>query len=477
MTVSSVSGILSIYNHPSVFSVETQAERISVMRISIGPRPSVTVRPEIKAHRPPDEYIELLTKDESEFRKYIRDVESAPTFEKLISDGWVRKAYFRGRIPHNLYQEFQDKEFMEFLGKYGITNKVDWESDFFDRNARRKSSKLAKKYEVPRGELIKSLEYCRHLRLSWDGREDEASSAFFSLDEPDRFRLPEASQVSIQSDESLETLSQILEQYSISEEDFLKYFLTCSPESFEIADELDIDVNVVEDILEALEKVQILSAMQVNIVDTRENFHSSDVHPIAVVRRLKNPPRAEIQIDANEQYSFRYSIEEPDEGMGKEEAALIDKLRLINQRRTLTFRLISFIHEFQYPYFVSGNVLHLKPLSQAQISKEVGEHESTISRILRNKYLDIQEGVFPLKFFCQSKKEVIERIIQIREKAELDSGVRSKPFSDAEIAHILERDYDTKVSRRTVTYYRNKLEEAPKFYTRSKSANNSHESK
>jgi DNA-directed RNA polymerase specialized sigma54-like protein len=319
---------------------------------------------------------------------------------------------------------------------------------------------------VPRGELIKSLEYCRHLKLAWDGYEEELSSVSFSLDEPGKFRPPEATQMSAQSDESLSILAEIMEQYSISEEDFLEHFLSSNPQPFEIARGLEIDVNVVEDILEALEKVQILSAMQVNVVDRHDATLSSEVHPIAVVRQLKKPPRAEIEIDANEQYGSRYEVKEPDEDVGKEEAALIEKLRLINQRRTLIFRVISFIYEFQYPYFVSGNELHLKPLSQAQISNEVGEHESTISRILKNKHLETPEGVLPLKFFCQNKKEVIERLIHIREKAELDSGARIKPFSDAEIADILEREYDTKVSRRTVTYYRNKIAEAPKFYER-----------
>ena len=160
------------------------------MRISIGPRPAVTVRPEIKTHRPPDEYITLLTKSESEFRNYIRDIESDPTFEKLLSEGWVRKVHFKGRIPHHLYQEFQDREFMEFLKKYNITSKMDWEADFFDRNARRKAEELAVKYKVPRGELIKSLEYCRHLRLSWDGYEEEVSSAFSSFDAGGDIRAP-----------------------------------------------------------------------------------------------------------------------------------------------------------------------------------------------------------------------------------------------------------------------------------------------
>lgn len=438
------------------------------MRVSIGPRPEIIVRPEIKTHRPPGEYIDLLVKSESEFRKYIRDTESDPRFEKMLSEGSVKKIHFRGRVPHHLYQEFQDREFMEFLKKYNITNKVDWETDFFDKDARRKSRELAVKYNVPRGELMKSLEYCRHLRLSWDGYEEEVSSAFLSLDEPGRFRPPEASEMLVQSDESLAELSDLLEQYSISEADFVENFLPEGMDSFEIARELEMDVNVVEDILETLEKVHILSSMQVNVVERRERRSDVEALPVAVVKRLKDPPRAEIQIDADEQYGFRYDLEEPDGEISKEESALLDKLRMINQRRTLTFRIISLIYEFQYPYFVSGNALHLKPLSQAQISREMGEHESTISRILKNRSLETPEGILPLKLFCQSKKEVIERIIQIKETAELNSGVRDKPFSDSEIAEILEKQYDAKISRRTVTYYRNKLAEAPKFYIRKK---------
>ena len=125
-----------------------------------------------------------------------------------------------------------------------------------------------------------------------------------------------------------------------------------------------------------------------------------------------------------------------------------------------------FTYEYQYRYFVSGSPLYLKPLSQAQLSRESGEHESTISRILRDKRIDTPEGALPLKFFCQSKGEVVRRLIGIREQQELASGKRNKPYSDAELAEILEREYDTKIARRTVTYYRNKFKETPKFYAR-----------
>lgn len=436
------------------------------MKISIIPRPIVTVRPEVKTHRPPEEYIDLLSKSETEFREYINQVESNFAFEKLVEEGCIKKVHFKGRIPCHLYQEYQDKQFKEFLEEYKIESKVGWEKDFFDKNARRKIKEIAIKYRVPKGELLKSLEYCRHLQLAWEGKEDSFSDSYLSLDDLEKFHTPKSQTIAPQFDESAETLAKLVEENAISEEDFVRYFLSGSQDTYEIARELGINLNTAEEILETLDELQTLSSMQVNVVDNQNIRRESKAQTIAVIKRMKSPPMAEIQIDSNEEYSCRYEITDSESALSNEELSIIEKLRMINQRRGLVFRVVSFIYDFQYPYFVSGNEIYLKPLSQAEISKEMGEHESTISRILKNKSIETPEGIFTLKFFCQSKKEAIQRIIKFRESDDISKGLRDKPFSDAEIANILEKEYSTKVSRRTVTYYRNKIKEAPKFYAR-----------
>ena len=158
------------------------------------------------------------------------------------------------------------------------------------------------------------------------------------------------------------------------------------------------------------------------------------------MRQLNDPPRAEIHVSSEIEYNSRYQIQVPsDQETDKDTAQLLDQLRLINQRKSLTFRIVMFIYEYQYRYFVSGDELHLKPLSQAQLSRESGEHESTVSRILQDKRIDTPTGVLPLKFFCQSKGEVVRRLIAVRERQELGSGKREKPYSDAELADILEQ--------------------------------------
>jgi len=441
------------------------------MRLSIKPRPAVTVRPEIRAVRPPNEYIDLLSKNESEFRKYIAELESDPTFNRMQKDGTVRKVGFKGRIPSHVYQEFQDQQFMKFLNEYGITNKAGWESDFFDKKALRKVKEISAKYKAPRGDLVKALEYCKHLQLSWDGKEEEDFTAQFSLDDPERFHQMEDTDALNTSGETVAELAELLEENGISEQDFVEYFLSGNVEPFDIARDLDLDLDTVTEIIDSVEKVNIVNSMQVNVVERQESIYNNAIQTVATIKRLINPPRAEIQIDADEEYSFRYNIEDKD-GLGNDELSIVDKLRMINQRRSLTFRIVQFVYRYQYPYFVSVNPCYLRPLSQAQLAREVGEHESTISRILKNKHIDTDEGTIPLRFFCQNKEDIIQRIIQVREQEELKAGNRDKPFSDAEIAELLEKEYGVKVSRRTVTYYRNKTKESPKFYKRKKMMEN-----
>ena len=438
------------------------------MRI-IGPQPQITVAPTVRSVRPPDAYLDLLTQNEQEFQEYVRQIESQQAFQRLVEEGHIRKTNFQGRIPRHLYEEFQDRQFVEFMQEFEIEERGDWQRDFFREDARRHIVELAVKYRVPRGRLLYALEYCRQLKRTWAGYEDNPGF-HLRLDDPE-FQEPPTAQTSLESTEPYEELAKLTEAYDITQSEFVEYFMDAGAELEDIADELGIPLSTVRDIRDLVDRVQIASSAQVTVVNTPASSNQPS-QTVATVRQLNNPPRAEIHVSSEIEYNSRYQIQVPsDQETDKETAQLLDQLRLINQRKSLTFRVVMFIYEYQYRYFVSGDELHLKPLSQAQLSRESGEHESTVSRILQDKRIDTPTGVLPLKFFCQSKGEVVRRLIAVREHQELVAGKRKKPYSDAELADILERKYDTKIARRTVTYYRNKFQETPKFYTRQKGIN------
>ena len=439
------------------------------MRI-VGPKPQIAVLPTIKSSRPPDVYLNLLTQDEQEFRDYVEKVESQPAFQRLVESGNVRKINFKGRIPRHLYEEFQDQQFVEFMKEFDIEARADWQTDFFREDARRHVKELAVKYRVPRGKLIHALEYCRYLKRAWAGNEDTQEN-YMRLDDPD-FREPPTSQDFLNSEEAYEALAELMEVYEITQSEFIQYFMGDNAESEWITDALGIPQSAVREIVDLVDRVQIASSMQVTVVDTPTNPASThETGAIATIQRFDNPPRAEIHVESGIEYNSRYELESVDPGADEDGAHLADLLRLINQRKSLTFRVLMFLYEYQYRFFVSGDALYLKPLTQAEVSKELGEQESTVSRILRHKDVDTPNGSFPLKFFCQSKGDVLRRLIAVRERQELRSGARKKPYNDAELSEILEREYDTKIARRTVTYYRNKFQETPKFYTRQRGTN------
>ena len=440
------------------------------MRI-IGPQPQISVDPTVRSVRPPDAYLDLLTQNEQEFQEYVRQVESQQAFQRLVEEGHVRKTSFQGRIPRQLYEEFQDRQFVEFMQEFEIEERGDWQRDFFREDARRHIVELAVKYRAPRGRLLHALEYCRYLKRTWAGYEDNPGF-HLRLDDPE-FQEPPTAQMPLESTEPYEELAKLTEEYDITQSEFVEYFMDAGAESEDIAAELGIPLSAVREIRDLVDRVQIASSAQVTVVNTPASS-SQPPQTVATVRQLNNPPRAEIHVSSEIEYNSRYQIQvSSHQETDKETAQLLDQLHLINQRKSLTFRIVMFIYEYQYRYFVSGDELHLKPLSQAQLSRESGEHESTVSRILQDKRIDTPTGILPLKFFCQSKGEVVRRLIAVREHQELEAGKREKPYSDAELEGILEREYDTKIARRTVTYYRNKFQETPKFYTRRKGINQS----
>ena len=393
------------------------------MRI-IGPRPQISVVPTIRSVRPPDAYLDLLTQNEQEFQEYVRQVESQQTFQRLVEEGHIRKTSFQGRIPRHLYEEFQDRQFVEFMREFEIEERSDWQRDFFREDARRHIVELAVKYRVPRGRLLHALEYCRHLKRSWAGYEDDPGF-HLRLDDPE-FREPPTAQTPLESAEPYEELAKLTETYDITRSEFVEYFMNASAESEDISEELGVPLSAVREIRDLVDRVQIASSAQVTVVNTPASS-SQPPQTVATVRQLNDPPRAEIHVSSEIEYNSRYQIQVPSgQETDKETAQLLDQLRLINQRKSLTFRIVMFIYEYQYRYFVSGDELHLKPLSQAQLSRESGEHESTVSRILQDKRIDTPTGVLPLKFFCQSKGEVVRRLIAVREHQELASGKRKK---------------------------------------------------
>jgi RNA polymerase sigma-54 factor len=133
-------------------------------------------------------------------------------------------------------------------------------------------------------------------------------------------------------------------------------------------------------------------------------------------------------------------------------------IKSIQQRHRTIYKVSESILNFQRDFFDQG-LTHLRPLVLRDIADDVGMHESTISRVVTNKYMHTPRGIFELKYFFSSSihktdgdslasKSVREAIKNI-----VGEENHKKPFSDSEIVEKLEKA-GISIARRTVAKYR-----------------------
>ena len=140
-------------------------------------------------------------------------------------------------------------------------------------------------------------------------------------------------------------------------------------------------------------------------------------------------------------------------------------IQTIEQRRRTMVKVMECIVEKQHEFFERGTA-YLRPLTLQQVASEINMHESTVSRVTTNKYVQTPRGVFELKFFfssslgtqdgseisAKSAKDKIRRIIE-RENSR-------NPLSDQKIADML-KSGGLNIARRTVAKYREQLNILP----------------
>lgn len=136
-------------------------------------------------------------------------------------------------------------------------------------------------------------------------------------------------------------------------------------------------------------------------------------------------------------------------------------IQAIEQRRQTMLKVMHYIVDRQRDFFERG-VQGLKPLTLREVAEAVGMHESTVSRVTNEKFVQTPRGVLPLKFFFSSGlstsdgddvsargiKDQIEKLV---------SGEDTKnPLTDQAIVEILQQT-GVQIARRTVAKYRDQL--------------------
>jgi RNA polymerase sigma-54 factor len=138
-------------------------------------------------------------------------------------------------------------------------------------------------------------------------------------------------------------------------------------------------------------------------------------------------------------------------------------IRSIEQRQRTLFKVATSLVKFQRDFLERG-ITALKPLTLKEVAEDISMHESTVSRVTTNKYVQTPQGLLELKYFFHrgvpstqggdsvsslKVKDLIHKLLTVE-----DSG---RPLSDQRIVEVLRRDHGIEIARRTVAKYRSQL--------------------
>ncbi|MBR9989240.1 MAG: RNA polymerase factor sigma-54, partial [Gemmatimonadetes bacterium] len=136
-------------------------------------------------------------------------------------------------------------------------------------------------------------------------------------------------------------------------------------------------------------------------------------------------------------------------------------IQAIEQRRQTMLKVMNFIVDRQREFFEKG-VQFLKPLTLREVAEVINMHESTVSRVTNEKFVQTPRGVLPLKFFFSSGlsttsgEDVSARGIKAKIQKLVADEEAKRPLTDQAIVNIL-KDEGIQIARRTVAKYRDQL--------------------
>jgi RNA polymerase sigma-54 factor len=136
-------------------------------------------------------------------------------------------------------------------------------------------------------------------------------------------------------------------------------------------------------------------------------------------------------------------------------------IKSLDQRQRTIYKVAESIVKHQREFLERG-IDYLRPLVLRDVADDIQMHESTVSRVVSNKYMHTPRGLFLMKYFFHSgiDSDTGEDISSLTVKKKIQSYIDGedprKPLSDSKIMKIL-NDEGINIARRTVAKYRDEL--------------------
>jgi len=137
-------------------------------------------------------------------------------------------------------------------------------------------------------------------------------------------------------------------------------------------------------------------------------------------------------------------------------------IKSLEERQRTIYKVAHSIVKFQRDFLDYG-IERLRPLVLKDVADDIGMHESTVSRVVNNKYMHTHRGLYEMRFFVHSgitstRGEASVSSLTVKEKIRkiIAAEDSRKPLSDSAIVKLLKVE-GLQIARRTVAKYREEL--------------------
>ena len=136
-------------------------------------------------------------------------------------------------------------------------------------------------------------------------------------------------------------------------------------------------------------------------------------------------------------------------------------IKSLDQRQRTIYKVAESIVKQQHAFFVKG-IEYLRPMVLRDVAEDIEMHESTVSRVVSNKYIHTPRGLHPMKFFFHSGidrdmgGDISSLSVKRKIKHMIDAEDPKKPLSDSTLMNRLKSE-GIQIARRTVAKYRDEL--------------------
>lgn len=137
----------------------------------------------------------------------------------------------------------------------------------------------------------------------------------------------------------------------------------------------------------------------------------------------------------------------------------VQLLKNLEQRKHIIVKVCESVVRRQTEFLDHG-IDHLKPMMIKDVAEEIGVHPSTVSRAVASKFAHTVQGVFELRYFFSEAvngpmgSDTSLKIVKLKVKRYIETEDPRSPLTDEKIALMLQDNDGIKVTRRSITKYR-----------------------